>query len=108
MEKFEINFNNLKLHVFFESILRKSEVAIEYENIKDFYTSNNKPEDWWIDYMDDIRSSAKCEYKDHIFYVVYGEGEYSDCIAFIFYGGCVYSFDEYYTGCPIFSEILSI
>jgi hypothetical protein len=119
MEKFAINLENVKKTVLFDCILEESAVARKYD-YKDFYTNDQEePENWYEDFMKDIRLASEYEHKGEKFYVVYPEFEYTamdtlechcnynyESICYIFFREYVYSLDNYYTDCPIFSRVL--
>ena len=101
MKKFAIELNNLKDKVFYECILQRSAVAVKHK-FKDYYTHKGEPSDWKKDFLADVNTSFRVEYKDEIFYVEKG----SLGICCVFHGGYVYSFDSYFTDCKIFKNIL--
>ena len=101
MKKFAIDLNNLKDKVFYECILRGSKLAVKHK-FKEYYTHNGEPSDWKKDFLADVNSSYRVEYKDEIFYVE--KGDYGICC--MFHGGHVYSFDSYFADCEIFQQII--
>jgi len=103
MEKFAITLNNLKDHVFYECILRGSKVAVKHK-IKDFYTCKGEPKGWKQDFMTDVHESERVEYNEQLFYTHSYFNNHG--IAYVFYGGHVYSYDSYFADCEIFAEIL--
>ena len=112
MEKIAINLSNVKNSVLFDCILMKSEVARKYK-YKKFYTNNQEePENWYEEFIKDIRSAVKHSYKGEDFYIFHGyvdekfDNPDYDSICYIFFRDRVYSFDNYYTDCPIFGSIL--
>jgi hypothetical protein len=102
MEKFAVNLDHFKEEVLFECILQGSAVACKY-SFKDFYTYNEEPKNWKDDFLSDVHNSHRVDYHGEIFFVHYVE---SNIICYIFHGGKVYSFDTYYTDCPIFQQII--
>jgi hypothetical protein len=112
MEKFAINLENVKNKVLFDCILMGSEVARKYE-YDVFYTNHQKqPDDWYDQFIEDLRSVVKHTYKGEFFYVshpiideISGIPDY-ESICYIFFRNRVYSFDNYYTYCPVFQSIL--
>jgi hypothetical protein len=112
MEKFAINLENLKNSILFDCILQKSKVACKYK-YKDFYTNDQEePENWYEDFIKDVRAAIKYNYKGEDFYVSHPESDASsnsfnlDVICYIFFRDRVYSLDSYYTDCPIFEAII--
>jgi hypothetical protein len=118
MEKFAINLEKVKKTVIFDCILEESAVARKYD-YKDFYTNDQEErknfyENWYGDFIDDLRLASEYEHKGEKFYVVhptnfaYASMDILDyeSICYIFFREHVYSFDSYYTDCPIFSRIL--
>ncbi len=102
MEKFSINNKHLSDNIFFESIVQKSAFTTKH-NIEDFYTFGGLPKDYMKQVIKDIRKAQKVVYKECAFYICRG---INNCVAYIFYDGSVYSFDEYYQDCPIFASLL--
>jgi hypothetical protein len=112
MEKFAINLENVKKNVLFDCILMGSEVARKYK-YKQFYTNDQEePENWYEDFINDLRMAVKYIHKGEDFYVSYGISDFVyktpdyDSICYIFFKDRVYSFDNYYADCPIFEQIL--
>jgi len=101
MDKFAISLNNFKDHILYECILRGSAVAVK-DKFKDYYTHNGEPENWKDDFLEDVNTAERVEYRGSVFYTHMFLGE----IAFIFYDGHVYSFDRYFTDCEVFREII--
>ena len=101
MKKFAINLHNLKDSIFYECILRGSEVATKF-TFKKYYTHNGEPSDWKKDFLEDVNRAYRVEYKGEIFYVE----KHSFGICCIFHGGHVYAFDSYFADCEIFQEII--
>jgi len=106
MKRFSINLYCLKVEILLECIIRKSQVAQKEVDFKDFYTYKGKPNDWQKSLISDIRKAEKIRYKNRDFLVV-KQIPYSNKIAYVFYQDCLYHFDEYYTDCPIFEQILN-
>ena len=112
MKKFEINLANVKRNVLFDCILMDSKVARKYK-YKKFYTNDQEePENWYEEFIKDVRSAVKHSHKGEDFYTshaaiddMFGMPDY-DSICYIFFRDRVYSFDNYYTDCPIFGSIL--
>jgi len=115
MKKFAMNLDKLKDEVLFDVILFKSLIAREYV-YKDFYTNaEGVPEDWYNQFIEDMREAVHYKYKDEHFYVVYTKSILiedddndliDDSIAYIFYKDRVYALDNYYTDCEIFQSVL--
>jgi|694.fasta_scaffold17838_14 hypothetical protein len=103
MEKFAVNFDRFKEEVLFECILHGSLVACQY-SFEDFYTHNGEPKNWKDDFLSDVHACRRIEYGEEIFFV--NRDTEIDSIRYIFHGGKVYSFDSYYTDCPILQRIL--
>ena len=105
MKKFKIYSDQLTEKQLFRCILKGSAFA-QKRKIKKFYTHNGEPKNWEEELIEDIHESRKTEYKGYTFYVVGGGvGEKND-VVYIFYKNHVYSFDDYYSDCPILKEIL--
>jgi hypothetical protein len=105
MKKFKIYSDQLTEKQLFRCILKGSAFAQKCK-IKKFYTHNGEPKNWEEELIKDIHESRKTEYKGHTFYVVWGgHGLHNDVVC-IFYKNRVYSFDAYYSDCPILKEIL--
>ena len=112
MERFAINLENVKSKVLFDCILMGSKVAKKYK-YKKFYTNAEKePDDWYDQFLEDISLAVKNTYKGESFYVshpiideIYKTVDY-ESVSYIFFRDRVYSFDNYYTDCPIFESIL--
>lgn len=105
MKKFAVNLDNFKDEVFFQCILQKSAVAVKYA-FKDFYTHEGEPRNWKQQFLADVHDSKRVEYGGEVFFVhstLLSEG---NIICYIFHGGKVYTFDPYYTDCPIFGNII--
>ena len=112
MEKFAINLENVKRNVLFDCILMDSKVARKYK-YKKFYTNDQEePENWYEEFIKDIRYSVQYKHKGEKFYAYHPfltEGSNIpnfESICYVFYKDRVYSFDNYYTDCPIFELIL--
>lgn len=105
MEKFAVNFDHFKEEVLFECILQGSAVACQY-SFKDFYTYNGEPKNWKDEFLSDVHDCRRVEYKENIFFIHGARTWESNYICYIFHGGKVYSFDPYYTDCPVFKQIL--
>jgi len=112
MEKFAINLENVKKNVLFDCILMGSEVARKYK-YKKFYTNDQEePENWYEEFINDLRTAIKYIHQGQDFYVSHPISDEmyksidSNAISYIFFQNRVYSFDNYYTDCPIFAEIL--
>jgi len=112
MEKFAINLENVKRNVLFDCILMDSKVARKYK-YKQFYTNDQEePENWYEDFIKDIRYSIKYQHKGDDFYACHPSSSDSsnipdfEAICYVFYKDRVYSFDNYYADCPIFAQIL--
>ena len=104
MKKFKIYPDQLTEKQLFRCILKGSTFAQKYK-IKKFYTYDGLPKNWEEVFIKDIHESRKTEYKGHTFYVVGGgSGEKNDVVC-IFYKHHGYSFDAYYSDCPILKEI---
>ena len=112
MEKFALNLVTLKNQILFECILQGSAVAQEYKYKKYYTNTNGEPENWYEEFIIDMRSATKVKHNQEFFYVVWLDKDFMEnwadrgIIACIFYKDKVYSFDNYYTDCPIFQSIL--
>ena len=112
MEKFAINLENVKRNVLFDCILMDSKVARKYK-YKKFYTNDQEePENWYEEFIKDLRLAVNYLHKGENFYAshpikdeMYKTRDY-ESICYIFHKDRVYSFDNYYTDCPIFEQIL--
>jgi len=106
MKKFKIWPEELTEKQLFRCILKGSAFAQKCK-IKKFYTnSQGLPKDWGEELIKDIHESRKTKYNGHTFYVVGGGDGVKNDVVYIFYKDRVYSFDAYYSDCPILKEIL--
>lgn len=108
MSKFEINLDNLPAKVLFECILRGSTIAVKH-SFKEYYTFNGEPKNWKEELLADVHCGERVEYFDKVFYVcrAWPNELCLGNICHIFHNSHVYSFDNYYTDCEIFREIIT-
>jgi hypothetical protein len=107
MQKFEINLDNLPAKVLFECILRGSTIAVKH-SFKEYYTFKGEPQNWREELLADVHCSERVVYFDEVFYVcrAWPNELCLGNICHVFHGSHVYSFDNYFTDCEIFREII--
>ena len=107
MSKFQINLDNLPAKVLLECILRGSEVAVK-NSFKGYYTFKGEPKNWKEELLADVNCSDRVEHNGEVFYVcrTWPDELCLGNICHVFYGSHVYSFDNYFTDCEIFREII--